>query len=105
MDEMRWGFALVLAGGVVAAYLVNQVPLVAVAMALVALVGLLTAAHGGSWWLRAAVLGAFVGIFVETLRAVVGTSPFDPVYALVFGVVVTVSVALFERASGQAEPS
>jgi hypothetical protein len=46
----------VLAGGVVAAYLVNQVPLVAVAMALVALVGLLTAAHGGSWWLRAAVL-------------------------------------------------
>jgi hypothetical protein len=105
MDEIRWGFALVLAGGVVAAYLVNQVPLVAVAMALVALVGLLTAANGGSWWLRAAVLGAFVGIFVETLRAVVGTSPFDPVYALVLGVVVTVSVALFERASGQAEPS
>jgi hypothetical protein len=103
MDEMRLGFASLLAGGVIVAYLLDQVPLVAVAMALAALVGLLAISHSGPWWLRAAVLGLFVGVFVETVRAVMGTSAFDPVYAFLFGVVVTVSVALFERASGQAE--
>jgi hypothetical protein len=77
--------------------------LVAVAMGIIAPAGLRATAHVDRWWVGQAVLGLFIGVFVETLRAVLGTSAFDPVYALVFGVVITISVALFERASG-AEP-
>jgi hypothetical protein len=105
MDGVRWGFALMLAGGVIVAYLFDQVPFVAVAMERVALVALLVTAHADPWWMRPAVVGVLAGVFVETARAVVGTSAFDPAYAVVLAVVVTLYLALFERASADAEPS
>jgi hypothetical protein len=78
VDSVPWRFCLVLVAGVVAAYLFDQVPLVAIAMAVVALLGLSVTARTGPWWAKEAVAWVLAGVAVETLRAVLSSSAFDP---------------------------
>jgi hydrogenase/urease accessory protein HupE len=70
VDSVPWGFCLVMVGGLVVAYLFDQVPFVAIAIAGVALVGLSVTVHTGPWWAKEAVAGLLAGVVVETLRAV-----------------------------------
>ena len=97
----RWVVAVVIAGAFVAAYVADQIPLIAVGMGVVMLVAVVVAGQGSNPWLNLAATAFFTGVVVETFRAVVGSSAFQPGAALLFGLVLAFFLWVFQRPEKQ----